>query len=292
MGHAPETKIVLITGCSSGIGRAATELLVRRGHVVYATARRDESVDELHAWASAAPGRAFADRLDVTEPATIAPVVERILRERGRIDVLVNNAGYGQPGAIEDLTRAQWLAQFDANVFGLAEVTRAVLPHLRAQRRGRIINISSVVAHLVTPLMGAYGASKHALDGLSKALRMELRPWGIDVVLVEPGPIRTEFRANVDKNRFGELEPADSAYRAYYQALERHWRDQFEGHGAPAEWVARAVRRAVEARRPRMRYRVTWVARWGPALSALLGDRLTDYFMLRTFGLHRVGAPE
>lgn len=285
---ARQPRVILITGCSSGIGRSSAELLAARGHIVYATARRPESVEELRAWGDGIEGRAFADLLDVTQPQTIPPVVERIIAEQGRIDVLVNNAGYGQPGAIEDLTREQWLAQFDANVFGLAETTRAVLPHMRARRSGRIVNISSVVAHLVTPLMGAYGASKHAVEGLSAALRMELAPWSVDVVLIEPGPIRTAFQANVDKNRFAGIASEASAYLQHYRALEHRWVEQFDKSGVPPERVAQAVRRAVEARRPRTRYRVTWVAHWAPALSTLLGDRLTDYLMRRTFGLVKV----
>jgi len=286
-----DSKVVLITGCSSGIGRSCAESLAANGHIVYATARREDSVDELRGWAGDCDGHAFADRLDVTQPQTIEAVITRVIAEQGRIDVLVNNAGFGQPGAIEDVTRDRWQAQFDTNVFGLLDVTRAVLPHMRARRSGRIVNISSVVAHIVLPLMGAYGASKHAVDAINTALRMELKPWSIGVVTVEPGPIRTDFRANVERSRPRGIEPEDSAYRQHYRAMELRWKERFENAGVPVERVASAVRRAVEARRPKTRYRVTGVAHWAPALCALLGDRLSDNLMLRSLGLNRLTAP-
>ncbi|MCK4661205.1 MAG: SDR family NAD(P)-dependent oxidoreductase, partial [Phycisphaerae bacterium] len=250
-----------------------------------------DSVEQLRCRAARFDGCMHADQLDVTHPPSIRAVAQRITEEQGRIDVLVNNAGYGQPGAVEDLTRKEWLAQFDANVFGLVEVTRAVLPRMREQRCGRIINISSVVAHVVTPLMGAYGASKHAVDALSAALRMELAPWGLNVIVVEPGPIRTKFRANVDKAHFGTIDWDKSAYREHYRAFERHWREKLEQGGVSALRVAHAVRLAVESRRPKTCYRVTWVAHWAPVVSRLLGHRLSDLLMLRAFGLGKVAAP-
>ena len=285
-------RVVLITGCSSGIGRSSADLLARRGHTVYATARRAESVEELRGWAAGFDGHAFADQLDVTRPQTIQPVVDRIVAEQGGIDVLVNNAGYGQAGAVEDLSRELWLAQFDANVFGLADVTRAVLPHMRARRRGRIINVSSVVAHVTTPLMGAYCASKHAVEALSTALRIELAPWNIEVVLIEPGPIHTDFGANVDRNRPAGIDAGESAYRRHYWVVERQWEKKLSKRRAPAERVAEAVRRAVEDRRPKTRYRITRIARWLPGVTALLGDCLTDYLMRRTFGLGKINTEE
>jgi NAD(P)-dependent dehydrogenase (short-subunit alcohol dehydrogenase family) len=158
-GERGQRKIVLITGCSTGIGRDAAERLVRAGHTVYATARRAESVQSLEAWADASDGRAAAGRLDVTEHETIESVVRDAQTRFGRIDVLVNNAGYGQIGAVEDVSIDLWRRQLETNLVGAVAMTQSVLPVMRQQRSGRIINVSSVVAHVAMPLVGAYCAS-------------------------------------------------------------------------------------------------------------------------------------
>jgi len=282
--RAPTPKVVLISGCSSGIGRAAADRLARRGHIVYATARRGASVDELRQWAAAVGSNARVDQLDVVEAQDGRRVVGRILDECGRIDVLVNNAGFGQAGSVEDIDLERWRRQFEVNLFGTIALTQAVLPAMRAAHSGRVINVSSVVAHVTLPFMGAYAATKHALDAVSKSLRMEVRRWGIRVILVEPGPIATEFRANVRRNA-DEPAATASAYADAYAVLSaasRGWRELAE---APADRVALDIQRAVESRRPRTRYRITAVARWVPAAAFLLGDRLTDTLALRSVGL-------
>ncbi len=278
----PQSKVILLTGCSTGIGLAATKRLARRGHTVYATARRPDSIDQLRQWAAGAGDNVRVARLDVTEPQTGREAVARVLDESGRLDVLVNNAGYGQPGAIEDVTLEQLHHQFDVNLYGLIALTQAALPAMRAAGSGRIINVSSVVAHVAVPFMGAYAATKHALDAVSNALRREIRPWGIDVVLVEPGPIRTEFRANALKST--AVDNAEtSPYAAAYRVLTESTASAHEHGSADPDDVAIAIQRAVESRRPKTRYTVTAIARWTPYLVFLLGDRLTDRLLLRPY---------
>lgn len=278
----PQSKVILLTGCSTGIGLAATQRLARRGHTVYATARRPDSIDQLRQWAAGAGDNVRVARLDVTEPQTGREAVARVLDESGRLDVLVNNAGYGQPGAIEDLTLEQLHHQFDVNLYGLIALTQAALPAMRAAGSGRIINVSSVVAHVAVPFMGAYAATKHALDAVSNALRREIRPWGIDVVLVEPGPIRTEFRANALKSTAVD-DAETSPYAAAYRVLTESTASAHEHGSADPDDVAIAIQRAVESRRPKTRYTVTAIARWTPYLVFLLGDRLTDRLLLRPY---------
>lgn len=279
------TRVVLITGCSSGIGRATAELLLSRGHTVYATARRQSSVNELADALLRHGDRAYAARLDVTDPDTSSAVVAGILDRHGRIDALVNNAAFAQLAAVEELHLDALRRQLEVNLVGALDLIQRVLPAMRANGEGRIINVSSVVAHISTPLMGAYCASKAALNSLSESLRMELAPSGIHVVLVEPGAIATQFRANAAKTRAKSPHEGGSHYQSLYDQMLNTWRNRGERKAAGPITVARAIARAVEARRPRTRYRVTTVARLAPLLRGLIPDRLADALSLRTFGL-------
>src|SRR5882757_6280672 len=181
------TKVALVTGASSGIGMATAGALHDRGYTVYAAARRVDRMNDL------------ADRgvrtlaMDVTDDESMTSGIKRIIAETGRIDVLVNNAGYGSYGALEDVPQEEARRQFDVNVFGLARLTQLALPHMRAQRGGRIVNVSSIGGKIYTPLGGWYHATKFAVEGLSDSLRVELKPFGINVILIEPGSIRTEW---------------------------------------------------------------------------------------------------
>ncbi len=271
----PTSKVILITGCSSGIGFATADLLAQSGHTVYATARREESVAKLSDWSNSFSGRAIADRLDVTDPATIQNVVGRIKSEQNRIDCVVNNAGYGQAGPIEEVSLDAWRRQFETNVFGVAAVNQQILPMMRNQKFGRVINVSSVVAHLSLPMMGPYCASKHALDAMSVALRVELAPFGVDVVLIEPGPVETEFRPNVDENLESSAEQ-DGPYTRLAKAMDKYWNRSFGKTAAKPIAVARAIQKAVEAKRPKTRYRITAPAKFVPHLVSHLSDRLLD----------------
>ncbi|HNO80120.1 MAG TPA: SDR family NAD(P)-dependent oxidoreductase [Phycisphaerae bacterium] len=268
-------KVILITGCSSGIGFATADLLANAGHTVYATARRTESVAKLDAWSKALSGRAIADRLDVTEPASIEGVVARIKDEQGHIDCVVNNAGYGQAGPIEEVSLDAWRRQFETNLFGVAAVTQKVLPMMRSQRSGRVVNVSSVVAHLSLPMMGPYCASKHALDAMSLALRVELAPFKVKVIMIEPGPIETEFRPNVDHHLEAKGDD-NSPYKRLGDAMDSYWNRSFGKTAAKPVAVARAIQKAVESKRPKTRYRITAPAKFVPHLVSHLPDRLLD----------------
>ncbi|MCL4113180.1 UNVERIFIED_CONTAM: hypothetical protein GTU68_051197 [Idotea baltica] len=179
-------KVILVTGASSGIGKATALKLIKEGHTVYGAARRLNKMKELET----AGGHAVA--LDVMDHERVKEVVKQILDQEGRIDVLVNNAGYALWGPVEEVGYEAAKRQFEVNIFGLAEVTKAVLPGMRAQKSGRIINVSSVGGKIYSPLGAWYHATKHALEGWSDCLRLELKQFGIDVVIIQPGAIATE----------------------------------------------------------------------------------------------------
>src|SRR5512141_3048320 len=181
------SQVVLITGCSTGSGRDLAERLSRAGYTVAASARRMQDLSTLEA--------ALKLELDVTPPESIRRAVDSVVEKFGRIDVLVNNAGYAVRGAVEEVTIEAAQRMFDTNVFGVMRMVQAVAPHMRERKAGRIINISSVVGKLVTPANGTYAATKFAVEALSDALRMELAPFGVQVVVIEPGSIQTRFHA-------------------------------------------------------------------------------------------------
>lgn len=244
---ATTKKVVLITGASSGMGAAAALALAREGHVVYGAARRVERMEEL----VRAGGRALA--LDVTSEEDVRAAIARVHAEAGRIDVLVNNAGYGLYGAVEDTTLVDARQQFEVNLFGAASVTKAVLPIMRAQRSGRVINISSMGGKIYTPLGAWYHASKHALEGWSDCLRLELAPLGIDVVIVEPGIITTEFGSVLEAPMLARS--GSGPYAGLARAVADATRASYErGGGSPPSVIAQTLSTAIAARRPRTRY--------------------------------------
>ncbi|NOT02499.1 MAG: SDR family oxidoreductase [Phycisphaerales bacterium] len=277
------SRVVLVTGCGAGIGRVTAAQLLSRGHVVCASARRRESVDELTKMFADAGDWVMTTRLDVAEPSSFDGVIDAIIGRFGRLDVLINNAAYGQAGAVEELTIDAVRRQFDVNLFGLLELTQRVLTVMRAAGAGRIINISSVVAHVALPFMGAYNAGKSALNGLTDTMRMELRGSGIDVVLIEPGAIRTSFGDTSVAALDASTPAAGSRYAGRYGRWQRRWRQQLGAVAASPESVARVIVRAVESSRCRARYRVTSAARFGPLLKAVLPDRLVDRLILKMF---------
>lgn len=266
-------KSILITGCSSGIGLCVAEGLHARGYRVFATARKAEDVAML-----AARGME-ALQLDTTDSASIAAAVDEVLaRTGGTLDALFNNAGYGQPGAVEDLSREALRAQFETNVFGMVELTNRVIPVMRRQGAGRILQNSSLLGYVALAYRGAYNASKFAIEGLSDTLRLELRGSGVYVCLIEPGPIKSRFRANAFAMYQRMINRDTSFHRERYAAMER--RLAKPGPAAPftlgPEAVLEKVMHALESPRPKLRYRVTkpayffaWGKRW-------LGDRMMD----------------
>lgn len=243
-------RVALVTGGSSGIGERTSVRLRKAGFEVYAVARR---VDRMAALEKEGV-TTFA--MDVTDDASMVAGVERVIAERGRIDVLVNNAGYGSYGAVEDVPIDEARRQFEVNVFGLARLTQLVTPHQRAQGSGRIINISSIGGKFYEPLGAWYHATKFAVEGFSDSLRVELAPFGIDVVIIEPGPIRTEWNeisreSLTETSRGGAYEEMAANVRT---VLERA--DTSRLMSSPPEVVAKKIVRAATVRNPRARYPV------------------------------------
>lgn len=264
-------KVALVTGASSGIGEATARLLLQAGYVVYGAARR---LDRMAALGQAG-ARLLA--LDVTQDEPLVAAIDAIKQAEGRLDVLVNNAGYGSYGALEDVPLAEARYQFEVNVFGLARLVQLALPLLRTQRRGRIINVSSVGGRIGEPHGGWYHATKFAVEGLSDSLRMELRQFGIDVVVIQPGAIKTEWNQIARENLLKV-----SGSTAYADLAQRHARmlARADARGSEPEVVARTIVRAATAARPQTRYATGGGAKAVLLLRRLLSDRLFDKLML------------
>ena len=265
----PPFTTALVTGASSGIGKAIAEQLVADGLTVYGAARRVDRMADLEKLG------VVPIAMDVTDEARVAAAVAEIEAEQGAVGVLVNNAGYGSYGAMEDTPLDEARRQFEVNLFGLAAVTKAVLPEMRRQGRGRIINISSMGGRMYTPLGSWYHATKHALEGWSDCLRLELEPFGIDVVVVEPGVILTEFSDTM----LGPMmeRSGASAYAPLARRMAEATRAFYaEGAASPASVIAEVVSEAVAAPKPKTRYvagkrakSLMWARKW-------LGDRMFD----------------
>jgi NAD(P)-dependent dehydrogenase (short-subunit alcohol dehydrogenase family) len=277
MANEKVSKAVLVTGCSTGIGRASAAHLADRGWQVYATARRLESLRDLEGKVAACLA------LDVCDEASMRAAVRTVEEREGAVGVLVNNAGYGLEGAFEETPMEAVRVQFETNVFGLVRLTQLVLPGMRRQGWGRIVNVSSMGGKLTLPGGAYYHATKHALEALSDALRFEAKDFGIDVVVIEPGPIKTAFGDTAQKNLTVLLERADSPYRRLNSAIAKGIEDAYNGKlaafAAPPEAVARTIERAITAPHPRPRYVVTMAARTLLFLKWVLPDRMFDGFL-------------
>ena len=261
--------VVLITGASSGIGKAIACRLLAEGHTVVAAARRVERMDDLEALGALVVG------IDLSNHSCLDGVVETILRRYGGIDVLINNAGFGCYGSVEETPIEAARAQFEVNLFGLARLTQLVLPGMRQRCMGRIINVSSMGGKIYTPLGAWYHATKHALEGWSDCLRLEVKAFGIDVVIIEPGIIQTEFAALMMDpmlDRSGQ-----GPYGALANGLALAFERSYASTASPAKVVADSVARAVTAKSPNTRYVVGALA--GPLLFLRhwLGDRAYDW---------------
>jgi NAD(P)-dependent dehydrogenase (short-subunit alcohol dehydrogenase family) len=272
----PDAKVALVTGASSGIGEDTARLLHEHGFTVYAVARRLEPMRKL----SELGVRVF--RMDLTDEASVTDGVEKIITTTGRIDVLVNNAGYGSYGAVEDVPLDEARRQFEVNVFGLARLIQLIVPYMRAQGSGRIINISSIGGKIYEPLGGWYHATKFAVEGLSDSLRIELRPFGVDVVLIEPGPILTEWNAIARENM--AKTSAGGAYAGQAASMTRVL-EAVDASGRSAEpvVVARKIVKAATVSHPRARYPVGRGAGTIVRARRLLPDRAFDAIISRTF---------
>lgn len=273
----PRTAVV--TGCSSGIGLATARLLRHRGWTVLPTARKAADLDLLK-------GEGFDPvDLDVADGASTASAAKEILhRTGGVLGALVNNAGFGQPGAMEDLTRDAMRYQFEVNVFGLQELTNRLVPVMLKQKAGRIVNVSSVVGRVALPFLGIYSATKYAVEAMSDAMRVELTDSGVFVSLIEPGPIITRFRANAVQAAEGHAAPDGSRFKAYYEKeLARRRKSQKKQNwiNRPPEDVAVKIAHAVESSWPCRRYPVTLSAHAGSLLRRFAPDWFMDWALAK-----------
>ena len=274
------TKTALVTGASSGIGEATALKLHELGYTVYGAARRTDRLEQL------AQRGVMPLAMDVTDDESMRARVERIVAETGRIEVLVNNAGYGSYGAIEDVGLDEARRQFDVNVFGAMRLTQLVLPYMRQQRGGTIVNISSMGGKIYTPLGGWYHGTKFAVEALSDCLRMEVRPFGINVVVIEPGGIKTEWG---DIAAHGLIDASgDGAYADQAVAMAKTLGAEANTRrGSAPSVIADAIGKAVTARRPKTRYAVGFGARPLIAMRRFLPDRGFDALISRASGMPR-----
>ena len=265
---------VLITGASAGIGMATATKLLQEGYTVYAAARRVEKMRDLE------DQGAIALEMDVTKEEDLTAGVERISAEHGGVDILVNNAGFGLYGPMEDIPLDDARYQFEVNLFGLARLTQLVLPYMREQGAGRIVNISSIGGKVYAPLGSWYMATKHALEGWSDCLRFELKSFGIDVIIIEPGLIRTEF-GSVAFEPMRERS-ANSPYSDIVNRLTEGM-ESYDG-GSPPTVIADTVLKALRAKRPKTRYAAGQYAKPVLLLRKLVSDRMFDRVVERMVG--------
>ncbi|TLS52314.1 SDR family oxidoreductase [Paenibacillus antri] len=266
---ASETRVAIVTGASSGFGQLASVELARRGYTVVATMRDPEGRGRRLFEAAAREGverRIVPSRLDVTDASRSEAVVAETIASYGRIDVLVNNAGFAQGGFVEDVSLEAMRAQFETNVWGTIAMTKAALPHMRERRGGKIVNMSSVSGRIAIPGFAPYAASKYAIEGFSEALRLEMRPFGVFVVLIEPASYRTDIW---DKGFATMAGGADSAF-AKPLARIRGIAERSARNGGDPRDVARLIGRIADARRPRLRYAIPRGAGWMAAARDLL----------------------
>lgn len=274
------SKAVLITGCSTGIGRATAERLAAKGHTVYATARKVEALADLEAKGC----KTLA--LDVTDEASMQAAVDQVIAESGAVGALVNNAGYSQSGALETLAMDDVRRQFETNVFGLLRMCQLCLPGMREQGWGRIVNISSMGANFVFPGGGIYHATKYAVDAMSDALRFESKAFGVGVVIIQPGLIKTEFGETAAAATPSDA--GDAAYGHFNATVAKTTKEAYETGlisklGAGPDAVAKAVEKAITTSRPRARYRVTASAKLLRQQRRLVTDGMWDAMMRTQF---------
>jgi NAD(P)-dependent dehydrogenase (short-subunit alcohol dehydrogenase family) len=281
-----QPKSVLITGATDGLGKALALLLAERGYRVFAAGRSPEKLAQLDSIAREKNLALESIALDVCSDASVHSAVQTVLGKTGAIDVLVNNAGVNYTAAVEDLSMEDWRAQFETNVFGVLRVTRAVLPRMRDRRSGRILMMSSLSGLVTPPTQGAYSSSKHALEGLSNALRMELYPFGIDVVLIQPGYIITGIQktaAELSKPYLEKGGPYAPLYAKFFTSVN----DMRTKSKYTPEDCARVMLHAIETPRPKARYGVTSLAPFVKWSKRLLTDGAIDAMLRRRYRIDR-----
>lgn len=287
---APAQPVVLITGATDGLGRATAIHLAERGYRVFAAGRNPEKRASLAALAKERSLPLEVLEMDVTSDASVDAAVSEAERRAGQIDVLVNNAGFAVIGPVEEVTLDDLRAQFETNFFGAVRVARRVLPAMRARRRGRIVNVSSIAGKFAWPLFGPYSASKFALEGISDALRLELHSFGIHVVLIEPGFIPTNMgNVSVEVSAAYSARAKESPYARVYSGFRRQWKQTTARSKYTPEDCARVVLRAITETPPRPRYTVTRRAAVLSLAKRLLPDSVIDRRTLRAYGLLKPG---
>ena len=271
--HNKNARVILITGASAGMGKATAKQLIEQGHIVYGAARREDKMTDLVEMGG------YALRMDVTDEAEVIAAVDKILSEQGRIDVLVNNAGYSVYGSVEDVSREDARQQFEVNFFGVAFLTQKVLPHMRERQSGHIINVTSIGGKIYAPLGAWYHGTKHALEGWSDCLRVETRDFGIKVSIIEPGAIKTEFGDVMNQPMLDRSK--DGPYEKLALSNIKATQDVHDGSASTRpEVIARTISKAINSKHPKTRYSAGKLAtpllffRW------LLSDRLFDRMIM------------
>ncbi|MVM34548.1 SDR family NAD(P)-dependent oxidoreductase [Spirosoma sp. HMF4905] len=260
-------KVVLITGASAGMGKETAKLLAQQGYTVYGAARRTDRMKEL------TPLGIKTIEMDVTGDSSMVKGVQQIIANEGKLDILINNAGFGSYGAIEDVPITDAKYQLEVNLFGAARLCQLVLPYMRQNHWGKIINISSIGGKMATPFGGWYHASKFALEGLSDSLRNEVKPFGIDVIVIEPGGVKSEWGSSA----FDSLTKV-SGHTAY-KSMATKFANAFEAtesKNAEPILIAKLIQKAIEARKPKARYAAGYMARPALFMKKLVSDRLLD----------------
>jgi NAD(P)-dependent dehydrogenase (short-subunit alcohol dehydrogenase family) len=266
-------KVILISGASSGMGKEGAKKLLQEGHIVYPCAPDPEHMKDLEI------AGAIPMALDVTKIDDIDRVVNAIIQKEGKIDVLWNNAGYGLYGAVEDVPLEDARNVFEVNLIGMAALIRKVVPHMRKARSGTIINTSSMAGKVYVPLGGWYHASKHAIEGFSDCLRLELKPFDVDVVILEPGAIGTEFGNTTEKGL--KKYQVGSAYGKFYeQTLRSSKKGTLEGGASPPSAIADTVSKIIKSKKPKTRYAAGKMAKASIWLRTFLGDRIFDKIIM------------
>ena len=281
-------KTVLITGATDGLGKAAAILLAQRGYRVFAAGRSTEKRRQLEKLASDEKLPLETLEMDVCDHSSVKAAVDVVTAKAGAIDVLINNAGLAYLATVEDMRMEDWRSQFETNFFGVIRVTQAVLPQMRERRSGRILMISSVSGLITPPTQGAYSSSKHALEGLSNALRLEMYPFHIDVVLIEPGYITTNIQ-NVALELTGPYQEkvVSGPYARIYAGAWAGAQNAREKSPTTAEDCARVMLKAIEVKNPKPRYGVTPLARTVKLAKRFLPDSMIDSLVRRRYGIAR-----
>lgn len=268
-----EKKVALVTGASSGIGKATAKQLLKDGYIVYVVARRLNKMDDLKALGA----RPFI--MDITKEGDILNVIGHIFEKHPSIDILINNAGYAVYGSVEEIKIEEARRQFEVNLFGLARLTQLIIPKMREQGYGKIVNISSMGGKMYTPLGSWYHATKHALEGWSDCLRLELKPFGIDVIIIEPGGIKTEF----DEVMHDPLlkRSAKGPYESLAKRLAASTKSIYQDKASSPELISSTISDAIKSKKPKTRYVAGYMAKPSLFVRKWFGDKVFDKIIMK-----------